>query len=73
MAFYQEQNQYFETFFLSESECEKWNENSEFDSEYEPGYYYWFSMPGCYPDSDAFGPYETEELAYDAAVEFIND
>ena len=29
------------------------------------GFYYWFSFPGCLPDSDPFGPFETEQEAID--------
>ena len=28
-----------------------------------PGWYYWFCFPGCLPDGEPIGPYETEELA----------
>lgn len=28
------------------------------------GWYSWYSLPGCIPDSDAFGPYDTEIDAY---------
>lgn len=31
------------------------------------GYYYWFCLPGCMPDSEPFGPFETEELALEDA------
>lgn len=31
--------------------------------EYKKAWYAWFCIPGCIPDSDAFGPYETEKLA----------
>lgn len=27
------------------------------------GWYFWFCLPGCLPDSDAFGPYQTEKEA----------
>ncbi len=27
------------------------------------GWYYWFCFPGCLPDSEASGPYKTEEEA----------
>ena len=27
------------------------------------GFYYWYCMPGCLPDSEAIGPFETEEQA----------
>lgn len=33
----------------------------------EAGYYFWFCFPGCLPDSEPFGPYETEEEAIAAA------
>jgi hypothetical protein len=33
------------------------------------GWYYWFCLPGCMPDSDAFGPYDSEEAALEAARE----
>ena len=30
-----------------------------------PGWYWWSCQPGCIPDSDFFGPFETEEEARD--------
>ena len=27
------------------------------------GWFYWFCLPGCLPDSEPFGPYETEQAA----------
>lgn len=35
-------------------------------------FYYWYCVPGCLPDSDAFGPYETEKEALDAARSFCD-
>jgi hypothetical protein len=35
----------------------------------EAGWYYWYAMPGCMPDSDAIGPFETETDALHAARE----
>ena len=29
----------------------------------EPGWYYWFCFPGCLPDGDPIGPFESEEDA----------
>lgn len=26
-------------------------------------WYYWYCMPGCLPDSEPWGPFDTEELA----------
>jgi hypothetical protein len=33
----------------------------------EPGWYYWWCLPGCMPDSDPYGPFETEEEALEDA------
>jgi len=35
------------------------------------GFYYWFSFPGCLPDSDPFGPFETEQEAIDDCREQV--
>tara|TARA_R110002020_G_scaffold417080_2_gene626259 strand:+ start:1675 stop:1917 length:243 start_codon:yes stop_codon:yes gene_type:complete len=35
----------------------------------EPGYYFWDCFPGCLPDSEPWGPYETEQKAIEAAQE----
>ena len=40
----------------------------DFDGEpLEAGFYFWSCSPGCMPDSDPFGPYDTEQAAIDAA------
>lgn len=31
------------------------------------GFYYWFCLPGCLPDSDPIGPFKTEDEAIAAA------
>lgn len=36
---------------------------------YTPGWYYWFCFPGCLPDSDPIGPFETEDEAIIASDE----
>lgn len=33
----------------------------------EKGWYYWACFPGCLPDSDPVGPFETEEEAISEA------
>ncbi len=33
----------------------------------DAGWYFWFCFPGCLPDSDPMGPYETEQEAIAAA------
>lgn len=44
--------------------------NSDWEDEegepLEPGWYYQFCFPGCLPESDPVGPYETEEKAIKA-------
>ena len=37
--------------------------------EYAAGWYYWWCMPGCMPDSEAYGPYGTEQAALADAQE----
>lgn len=39
----------------------------------EPGFYYWHCFPGCLPDSDPQGPFETEAKAIADAQEAFTD
>ncbi len=78
MALYRYENDTFEIFYANDSECEEWNlaENlseDTGDSIYTKGYYFAFCQPGCMVDSAPFGPYESEDIAYDAAVEMIEE
>jgi hypothetical protein len=34
------------------------------------GYFYWTCLPGCLPEGDPVGPFETSEDAYRDAVEY---
>ena len=36
----------------------------------DPGWFYWFCLPGCLPDSDPFGPYSTADAALAAAQDY---
>lgn len=38
-------------------------------SGYRPGWYWWSCQPGCLPDGEASGPFDTSEAAYDDAFE----
>jgi hypothetical protein len=38
-----------------------------------PGWYWWACFPGCLPDGEAFGPYETEAEAQESAQERISN
>ena len=35
----------------------------------EQGFYYWYCFPGCLPDSEPIGPFDTEQEAIDDARE----
>lgn len=35
----------------------------------DAGWYYWYCFPGCLPDSDPIGPFDSEALALAAAQE----
>jgi len=37
------------------------------------GWFFWFCVPGCMPDSDAFGPYPTAKAAALAANEMAGE
>lgn len=38
-----------------------------------PGWYWWACWPGCLPDSDPVGPFDTEELAKQDVMTFWAD
>ena len=55
-----------EVFYVSQLEVNYNLENLERADDYtltEPGWYWWSCFPGCLPDSEAIGPYETENEA----------
>lgn len=54
-----------EVFYLETGEM-----RDEFDEPLEAGWYWWTCFPGCLPDSDPSGPYETESDAIEAARDF---
>ena len=35
-----------------------------------PGWYYWFCFPGCLPDSDPVGPFDSEQEAIADAQDY---
>ncbi len=39
------------------------------DENYDHGYYWWPCSPGCLPDGDPIGPFDTEQEAIDDARE----
>lgn len=40
-----------------------YNPETEDDEPLETGWYYWQCLPGCLPDGDPIGPFETEDEA----------
>jgi hypothetical protein len=50
-----------EVFYVTAAECIEFGSGA--------GWYYWFCFPGCLPDSDPIGPYESEAGAVAAAQE----
>lgn len=52
-----------EVFYAAAGELQ-WEDQQEPS---EAGWYWWTCMPGCMPDSDPFGPFETEEAAVEDA------
>lgn len=67
-----------ETFYMSESDfidadVDSWIYDLMLDRNTNPadakGWYYWYCFPGCLPESDPRGPYDTEQEALDACRE----
>ena len=55
-----------EVFYADEGEL--WDETNPFFCDQDcqpnaPGWYYWSCFPGCLPDGDPIGPFETEDEA----------
>ena len=61
-----------EVFKSKYSETENKYGETELDlnsNETGPAWFYWFCLPGCMPDSEPFGPFETETDALEDALE----
>ncbi len=55
----------FETFHMDAAECEEANSiNPVYDG---PGWYWWACFPGCLPDCEPAGPFDSEQEATDNA------
>ena len=62
-----------EVFYVSPMEVNYNLANMDHANEYtitESGWYWWSCFPGCMPDSDAMGPFETEQDATQDAQEY---
>ncbi len=61
-----------EVFFLSPTEAAYNSMNADHATEYTPfesGWYWWSCCPGCLPDSEPVGPFDSESEALSDAVE----
>lgn len=47
----------------------KWDDENEDEEELKKGYYYQYCFPGCLPNSEPIGPFETEKEAFEAMRE----
>ena len=47
---------------FTEWQADGWIDDID-DDTYTDGWYWWSCFPGCLPDSDPFGPFETESAA----------
>ena len=53
----------FEVFYHNGKDTVTFDNGAESHFGMTTGYYYWPCFPGCLPDSDPIGPFETEESA----------
>ena len=66
MQFYSDPKRQDETFALPDCEVFYAEQGAVSNDEGEPlpeGFYYWYCLPGCLPDSEPYGPFETEDDA----------
>ena len=61
----------FEVFWVAIGTIDNWNEDLDegSDSKYEVGWYWWACFPGCLPDGDPLGPFDTSKEAWEDANE----
>lgn len=43
---------------------------NELDGNSHAGWYYWFCFPGCLPDGEPIGPFDSEQAAIDDCRDF---
>lgn len=69
--------QYFEcpdcSLIVLEHECPDCGPFSKTSGNTLMGWFYWFCLPGCLPDSEPFGPFATEAEALQDAQENAGD
>ena len=67
MQFYSDPNRENDPYALPDCEvfCLTSLEARQFDA--PSGWYYWYCFPGCLPEGDPIGPFDTEDAAIAAA------
>ena len=53
--------------------CQKGHNSGAVPAEILIGWFYWYCLPGCMPDSDPYGPFATEADALFEARELSGD
>lgn len=56
-----------EVFYMSQDDIEYEAQHGEESIFSEAGWYWWPCFPGCLPDSDPIGPFDTEQEALNDA------
>ncbi|HXU02811.1 MAG TPA: hypothetical protein VN903_17720 [Polyangia bacterium] len=63
-----------EVFHMTAADLKAKGWTEEYDAENtSPGWYYWFCFPGCLPDSEPFGPFDTKDEALEDARQAAGD
>lgn len=52
-----------EVFYRTSAECRDYGLTDGDGHPKKGGWYWWFCFPGCFPDSDPFGPFKSEAAA----------
>jgi hypothetical protein len=58
-----------EVFYLDEEDLSE----GEWENELSPGWYWWPCFPGCLPDGDPCGPFDSEDEALADAREGLDE
>ena len=58
----------YEIFFTEGRDKYDYHDLPEFECIHGKGYYWQACFPGCLPDGDAIGPFDTEKEAIDSAL-----
>lgn len=57
-----------EVFWVSGKQARQWRR--ETDDDYRAGWYWWSCCPGCLPDGDPIGPFNSPTAACEHALDY---